>query len=510
MKRLLNVLVTVTFTFLFPFSLAKVACATISELVSTDLVVVLAPATPQTTPQHLHYAKGYGVYLLKNVSGNTTSVNLTPDFFSARDPSISFDGETIFFSGKKTSNSTWQIFTMDLQGNNITAITSGEFDQVSPLQVGTLFYLNDTSPVPQIVYAQVVNEKPRLYGLFASNEDGKNPRQISHNLRSDIDPVVLPNGRLVYSSFSDSTGSGNAYAQLMALSIDGSGLMPVGGDQAPNLHQRMPRLGFDGKIYYVESHAADELAGGDIVSVSQLSPLHSRIVLTSAIKYLYPCPLPNTSLLASSQGADGVYSLVKVNKDQENEIIFEKTGYHVLDTHAVISRTHAKGRSSVVGFRYKDSGVFFCMDVYRSDRPEIQALKRGSVKSVLITEGMITKNINQLPLFTTTVSAGLTEKLKYYHRIIGKVAVEKDGSFQVRVPSQTPLTFHLLDHQDRILSSQQSWTWVMHGESRGCIGCHEDRELSPPNIFIDAVKKPPVELLPSPESRKPYALGDLP
>jgi hypothetical protein len=42
----------------------------------------------------------------------------------------------------------------------------------------------------------------------------------------------------------------------------------------------------------------------------------------------------------------------------------------------------------------------------------------------------------------------------------------------------------------------------MGNESRGCIGCHEDREMAPPNIFVDAVKKEPVNLMLPPERRR--------
>ncbi len=31
----------------------------------------------------------------------------------------------------------------------------------------------------------------------------------------------------------------------------------------------------------------------------------------------------------------------------------------------------------------------------------------------------------------------------------------------------------------------------MPKESRGCIGCHEDRELTPPNRHVLALRKPP-------------------
>jgi hypothetical protein len=40
------------------------------------------------------------------------------------------------------------------------------------------------------------------------------------------------------------------------------------------------------------------------------------------------------------------------------------------------------------------------------------------------------------------------------------------------------------------VAGQQTWTWVMPREWRGCIGCHEDREMVPPNRLAEAVAKP--------------------
>jgi hypothetical protein len=43
----------------------------------------------------------------------------------------------------------------------------------------------------------------------------------------------------------------------------------------------------------------------------------------------------------------------------------------------------------------------------------------------------------------------------------------------------------------------------MGNENRGCIGCHEDPEMAPPNILVKAVTKPAVELtLPAERRRK--------
>jgi hypothetical protein len=56
------------------------------------------------------------------------------------------------------------------------------------------------------------------------------------------------------------------------------------------------------------------------------------------------------------------------------------------------------------------------------------------------------------------------------------------------------MTFELLDATGIVVGRQDGWVWVMPRESRGCVGCHEDREMVPPNRLADAVAKPAVRL----------------
>jgi hypothetical protein len=86
-------------------------------------------------------------------------------------------------------------------------------------------------------------------------------------------------------------------------------------------------------------------------------------------------------------------------------------------------------------------------------------------------------------------------------RTLGEAPVEKDGSFHIEVPAGVPLRFELLDGRGAEVARQDSWTWVMPREWRGCIGCHEDREMVPPNLMADAFTKPAVRL-PHPEEEE--------
>jgi hypothetical protein len=54
--------------------------------------------------------------------------------------------------------------------------------------------------------------------------------------------------------------------------------------------------------------------------------------------------------------------------------------------------------------------------------------------------------------------------------------LEPDGSAHFEVPAARSLYLHLLDKDGRMLMTQGSDFHVMPGETRGCIGCHEQRQ----------------------------------
>ena len=127
-------------------------------------------------------------------------------------------------------------------------------------------------------------------------------------------------------------------------------------------------------------------------------------------------------------------------------------------------------------------GHLHCLNVYESDRPEIRAIRKGDVKRARFLEGdpdTVAKH-RELPLPSLPVART---------RLLGEAPVEPDGSFFVEVPADTPFLIQLLDEKGKVLETMPRWIWVRRGTSRGCIGCHENKELAPENRVSDAVRK---------------------
>jgi len=83
-------------------------------------------------------------------------------------------------------------------------------------------------------------------------------------------------------------------------------------------------------------------------------------------------------------------------------------------------------------------------------------------------------------------------------RILSEVPVEADGSVHFEAPAGRTLYFQLLDADRRCLQTMRSFTGLMPGEQRGCVGCHEQHSTTPVARRSLALQRPATTLSPPP------------
>jgi hypothetical protein len=416
-------------------------------------------------------------------TGRTTV--LTEGFAAAKDPSVSFDGRTILFAGRPGENDRWQIWRIDLDGANPVKILADGGNATAPLHVGSLFHLDDERPTRRFVYLSDAHgwadplTGAAATALYAADLDGSNPRRISFNLGSDLAADVLDNGRLVFPS----RRSGGRF-DVMALNIDGTDLMAYADAHVGPTHQDMVAVGKN-RVYFVSAASPRPMGGGALEYVDRRRPLRTRTLLAAAGEIWFHSPRPLTdgglvaSCLAKKDGSG--YRLVHLDPESGGvlQTVAEADGFHLIDAHEVSPRSEVRGRSSFVNPEIS-SGAFFCISSHISDRPAL----RSAVQSA--THLRVIEGIPAPPGAATATPPS--------RRTLGVLPVEKDGSFFIEVPDSIPLVFELLDSSGAVVARQDHWVWVMPRESRGCVGCHEDREMVPPNVLAEAVVKPAVRL----------------
>ncbi len=460
-----------------------------------------------------------GCQIMARLADEGKTINLTPEFVSAKDPSVSFDGQHILFAGKKSSTDNWQIWQMKRDGSQKKQLTDEPDDCLSPLYVGSIFHLNDAVPTDQIIFVGAshgwMNETGtgKAFSLYVCNIDGSYVRRVTYNLSTDFEPDVLPNGRVVYSSWRRHGVGGKGRFELLEISIDGTDLMPFTSKNENGFHREMVRYGENGKIYFIESESLNGLGGGRLACVSYRRPMNSYERLDEIKDGVYhtPCPMPtndNSHRLLVSFRENQPNSVYKIYLYEDSLTPFiSQPEWHCIDAQVLASHTRAKGRSTVVDERFT-VGEYFCMDVYASNRPEIQAIPQGGLKRLRIIEGLPIRidqsrvDLSNLLAETPVGSNQFSATTYGPRRILGDIPIESDGSFHIQIPAEIPVTFQLLDDHGMALAKQDSWTWIMRRETRGCTGCHEDPELAPPNKLAGAVLKPGIRLTLQPGQRR--------
>src|SRR5262249_52397920 len=142
--------------------------------------------------------------------------------------------------------------------------------------------------------------------------------------------------------------------------------------------------------------------------------------------------------------------------------------------------------------RSVDYGVFLAQDVFNrgtndgQERPQKGVDQIDSI-AVIAARPTLAGEPNDF-------SANEFEK----RALIGFAPVQPDGSFRIKVPANTPISFATLDQNGRGFVVKRTHLYVRPGEEfTRCVGCHEDRKAGgpvPTNPYPMAATHAPTDL----------------
>jgi Tol biopolymer transport system component len=444
---------------------------------------------------------GEGARLVK-VYPDSTLKELSRDFQSACDPAISFDASHILFAGKRTVGDDWNIYEMDIDGSNVRQITNGIGNCRSPGYQATLYTIVSSEPWYQLTFVGMDKKNSGAYGagsttnLYSCKLDGSEVRRLTYNLTDNMDPFIMSDGRLLFSSRHSSALDPEFAGRisLFGINIDGTDYALFQSDKG-KLIKRMPCTTTRGLAVFIESDRLRYDGAGSIGCTLLRRPLHSYRPITTESDGLFcsPSPLADGRILVSRRSSEdtdtyGIYCLDP--STGQCELVFESPNYHDVQPKMIYPRPEPDGRSSVV--TEKDpNGKLYCLDVYISDLDKPEWMPRGTVKRLRVLEGLPDKEASSGAKVPADSCDGATSVVK--RRILGEIDVDEDGSFNIEIPADTPVELQTLDADGMALRSC-GWIWARNHEPRGCIGCHEDGELTPENNLVDAVIRPSVKL----------------
>jgi hypothetical protein len=451
----------------------------------TSLIFVKSNNNSTLDNNFIGFNESSDLFMLTPISPNGQLKNLTADFTgdggAVADPEISYDGTKVIFSMRKTRNENFDIYEMNLIGKpNLRRLTTSTFDDCDPayLPNGKIVFASNRRNIRDEY------ERREVENLFSMEADGSNQQCISFNNSDDFDPFVLSDGRVAWTRW-EHHGTQNRFP-LFFTHPDGQATFLLFAPHDRNFfHARELR---DRKVVAVMSNrvlvdrgplvilnsdqtTADPPKTGDYVNITPDTPYDADDNLKGYFKY--PFPLPDGHLVASysPKGPDGDYGLYTIGRDGSNlTMLYNDPATQELD--AVVVAPRFKPIVVPETINPNDStGVFVNQNVYFRQANDGQARPNAAIqeiKQVMVLEGI------PVPPNERNMDIGDTDFER--KRVLGVAPVYADGSFSIRVPANTPISFNTLDSLGRAVVIKRSWLYARPGEKvTNCTGCHGPR-----------------------------------
>lgn len=466
-----------------------------------------------------------------------------------RDPCVSYDGNTVAFSMRRTSHDgddDFHLYVMNLSDRSVRQITfgAGTADMEPEWLRGGGLVFTSTRCVfsAPCWWSSVCN-------LFTCDGEGRYIRRLASDHGHTVFPHMTDDGRILYTRWEYSDRTAGYLHSLFVMNPDGTNQTEFYGNNsqfpAAILHARdVPNstkmiavsgahhIDQRGKLIMIDRNAGTQAGFGvrflaperDYPYRESMGTGGNVVHDTEGEQYQYPYPLdednyvvcyspeggPVRGLKGIKDGKTGspAFGIYWMHRNGQRELLIYdpviSSGQQVPST-----RSQPPFRKSSTVDEHRTSGRFYVQNVYYG--PGLEGVAPGTVKRIRVVgldyraKGTVALGLHPWGGHQTSPCAINNGSYDVKH-VLGTVDVEKDGSCLFECPSRVPVYFQLLDEKGRMVQNMRSWTMVMPGETSACVGCHEDKH----STYIDhqplttASKKRPQKIKPF------FAAGDEP
>jgi HEAT repeat protein len=399
-------------------------------------------------------------------------------------PSVSFDGRSILVSMVHDDEPFFHIYRVPADGGPPQRLTDGPFHDIDPVELpdGRLVFTSTRIGRFEEYHA------PPSRSLHIMNADGSGIRPLTHTIIFDNEPEVLADGRIIFIRSDNFFDRGKVETLLHATRTDGSGgYTEFGLDIGPEYGGRLraylcgsPAPMPDGRLAYLS-------APGITVGRLGMPAAHLRHYSITAGDV---AALPDGRLLCTT----AVHVPKEIVQGNQTRTI-QDLSYQKI---AVLDPDSQPPALTVV---YESPSGALHSPVFLGARPRppqlIEKVDPAQDRDPAATGVLFCQNVRYTQKTTAgwphvrairvLAVSGLTVRSSHSYivhsgsdvRELGTVPLAPDGSFAIEVPADTPIALQAVDAEGRSELNEMSWIYVRPGEQRGCIGCHHKRQAAP-------------------------------
>lgn len=401
---------------------------TAKSSLQASIIFTAAPAYDSLAALHggERFPKGAQLMVLR--AGHAKP--LAPLLAASADASISFDGTTVLFAGKKQAADPWQIWSIAADGGEPQPVLASDTDLIRPLWM----------PAGRMVYAR---RTPEGFAMETAALDGSAIQKLTFLRGNFIPDDVLRDGRVLFET-GFPLGAG-ATPEMFLVYADGSGVESVRCDHGP-----------------AREHGR-QMHTGDIVFT------HGKRLarFTSALAEELALSAPAGEFAGDIAETPDGHWLLSVRRP--GAVHFELAAWQP-DAEVTRSLAHDAERDLV------QPVVAAPRDVPNRHPSGLHDWKTGNLLA-------LDARLSRSGPLTSTPQSVRVETIGPDGRtlVLGTAPVANDGSFFVQASGDEPLRFVLLDAAGNRIRSEHGWFWVRKGEQRICVGCHTGPERAPDN-----------------------------
>ncbi len=483
-------------------------------LFDIDRVAVIKRHEIEASHVYTYHYEGFrpggGLYLVSLRDRESLPVELVASpTGQILDLDVSYDGQTILFSWRRTEQEGYHLWTVNADGTGLRQLTDGVWHDYNPcwLPDGGIAFLSTRSP--QFAYCW----HAPVGTLYRMDADGSNVRSLSANYLNDFTPSVLADGRIIYTRWEYVDRPAIPIQSLWTINPDGTGLAGYYGNRviSPGTFMEARQIPGSAKIICtMTGHNGPTRGAIGLVDRSRgvneqaaIENLTSDVPVpavdqgngnTDGTKlYSGPFPLDSQRFLVSARGPLLVRTLS--GACQAVALDSPADGMQWLAAQPVRPRRRPPAMPSSLPAEHDGFATLVLQDVYNGLEGYVE---RGEVKQIRVVRELpktvrIDPSLRAFGFQFPVISCGATYAGK---QVLGEVDVAPDGSACFRVPAGVPIYFMALDAQGRAVQRMRSFTHLMPGETQGCVGCHEHRlQGSRPQVSLAGLQ-PPQDLEP--------------